>query len=84
MAANNPRHGDEIVRQSPDSLGGTKLIATRQFQQFLDQLGDTVNNEGSDSENVLLNLTSQIGRLKAVIQKQDKELDCLRQEFHGS
>lgn len=84
MAANNPKHGDAIVRVAPDALGGTKLVATRQFQQFLDQLGVAVDNENDNDINILFNLTSEIGRLKAVIQKQSKELDCLRQEFHGS
>ena len=84
MAANNPKHGDAIIRPAPDPLGGTKLIASRQFQQFLDQLGQTVDNESDDDVNVLLNLNSQIGRLKAVIDRQDKELECFRQEFHGS
>jgi hypothetical protein len=84
MAANNPKHGDPIVRESPDPLGGTKLIATRSFQRFLDDLGLIVNDQNDDAKNVLLNLTAQIGRLKGVIQKQDKELECLRQEFHGS
>jgi hypothetical protein len=84
MAANNPKHGDAIVIQAPDSLGGTKLIATRPFQRFLDDLGVLDDSQNDDGENILLNLTAQIGRLKGIIQKQDKELDCLRQEFHGS
>lgn len=84
MVANIPKHGEAIARAVPDLLGGTKLIATRPLQQVLDQLGVTFNNENDDDVNVLLNLTSQIGRLKAVIQKQDKELECLKQEFHGS
>jgi len=81
MAANNPKHGDAIIRQSPDPLGGTKLIATQQFQRFLDELGDAAN---AGVTNSFINLVAQIGRLQAVIHKQDKELESLRQEFHGS
>lgn len=49
--ANNPRHGDAIIKMVPDGLGGNKFIASRQFQQFLDDLGAdqiTASTDGDD------------------------------------
>ena len=36
--AENPRHGDEIIVKKKGSLGGERLIASREFQAFLDDL----------------------------------------------
>ena len=44
MAANNPRHGEAIIKVVTDATGGKKLIASDQFQAFLDQLGVVVNS----------------------------------------
>ena len=44
--SNIPRHGDNIISTGKDSLGGTKLFASPQFQRFLDELGRLFNDTG--------------------------------------
>ena len=47
-SSNLPRHGDPIIQETPDSLGGNKLIASPQFQEFLDELGRLVNSSNQE------------------------------------
>jgi len=43
VSASNPKHGDAIIVQQRGALGDTKLVANRQFQEFLDELANVVN-----------------------------------------
>lgn len=47
--ANNPRHGDAIIKAVTDPIGGQKLIASNQFQAFLDTLGVVVNENVTEN-----------------------------------
>ena len=51
MAVNNPRHGDAIIEQRLDALGNKKLVASIQFQRYLDELATLAleADEGTDS-----------------------------------
>lgn len=59
MAANNPSHGDAIIKAVEDQFGSKKLIATDQFQAFLDELGTLFNNLTSATSEDALQLLTQ-------------------------
>ena len=80
MAANNPKHGDAIIRAAPDALGGTKLIATRQFQQFLDQLGTAVDSSSDSDIQSIASLNVQLGHEKARTSVNTKSISDLFQQ----
>ena len=71
-SSNLPRHGDEIIEQKVSALGTTTLIAKRQFQQFLDELGTLLDNQDinlSDITQIVesLNYGSRITRLSSAV-----------------
>lgn len=72
--ANNPKHGDEIIVSQKSALGGTKLVAGRQFQEFLDDIG---NNPVSTADIIqqLAILDGQVNTSRAEINRLDKALD---------
>lgn len=55
MAANNPRHGDAIIEPRRDALGNTKLVATIQFQRYLDELATLAleDIESTDADQII-------------------------------
>lgn len=75
MVANNPSHGDPIVKAVEDQFGSKKLVATDQFQAFLDELGilfDTLTSTTSgDALQILMqndaDTLSSINNLQAKI-----------------
>lgn len=73
--ANNPKHGDEIVVSQKSALGGTKLVAGRQFQEFLDDLGDISLASTADIIQQLAILDGRIDTLFPQINRLDKALD---------
>ncbi len=50
-SSNLPRHGDSIIDRVNTTLG-EKLIANRQFQEFLDELGTLVDSTPTDINDV--------------------------------
>ena len=64
--AENPRHGDEIIVKKKGSLGGERLIASRLFQAFLDDLA-------ADSDQVVD--ISDIVQLIAALSGQNQQLN---------
>ncbi len=38
-SSNVPKHGESIIDQQQSALGASKLVANKQFQRFLDELG---------------------------------------------
>jgi len=42
-SSNLTRHGDEIIERVKDATGQVRFVAKRQFQQFLDEVGDVIN-----------------------------------------
>jgi hypothetical protein len=74
MAANNPRHGDPIIEAAADLLGSKKLIASHQFQEFLDDLGDMVTNDNSaDQDQLIASISADIAKLRSVISSSGRE-----------
>jgi len=63
--AENPRHGDEIIVKKKGSLGGERLIASREFQAFLDDLA---------GESDQLTGVSDLAQLIAVASDQNQQL----------
>lgn len=61
--SNIPKHGDPIIEERTDSLGAKKLSASRQFQQFLDQLGGLFDQTSTSSDDVIQLLSSNVGEI---------------------
>lgn len=77
--ANNPRHGDAIIKTVTDPIGGTKLIASNQFQAFLDTLGaniDSGDNESTvDIEQNIESLSLSASRLRGLVNRQEAVIE---------
>ena len=83
--ANNPQHGESIIKQVSDGFGGKKLIASSKFQDFLDDLGRIqLDSElNGDTEEQLISmigagLSSNSSSIKAII----SSLDGQSQKIH--
>lgn len=74
MANNNPRHGDEIITQKNSAQGGSRQVASPQFQQFLDDLGLITANTVSYTDLVqIVNIqTAQIDKLFTEVDRLSK------------
>ena len=68
MASSNvPKHGDNIIVENPGALGGSKRVATPQFQRFLDELGsllDATVFDFSDAEQLFAVFDGEIQALQ--------------------
>jgi len=91
---NLPRHGDPIVTPSTDSFGGVQYPATAQFQRFLDELAELVDNLDSVVLDTLLqevagdkaSFTASIAQLLAAtssLQDDAQEVYALKALIHG-
>lgn len=49
VSSNLPKHGEEIIVSQQNALGGQKLVANFQFQRFLDEIGELVNENNSST-----------------------------------
>lgn len=90
--ANNPRHGDEIIVNKKGSLGGEKLIASHQFQEFLDDLAADSDQVTDISDLVQLiaivsdqnqQLYSEIARVNKIIESNSQELAIMQSELNN-
>ena len=72
--ASNPRHGDEIIVSENGALGGSQLVASAQFQEFLDELGIITSDPVSYTDLVqIVNIqTSQIDKLFTEVDRLSK------------
>jgi len=77
MAANNPTHGESIIKIVESTIGGKKLIATDQFQAFLDELGTLFNSVSDDESQDLFTLSVQLGASKARITGNSRDIQDL-------
>ena len=75
MANNVPKHGDPIIEQQESSLGGVKFVASRQFQQFLDDLSSLSIDVDDDEEQDVVSISVQIGKNSATIRATLTQLD---------
>lgn len=76
--ANNPRHGDEIIIEKPGNLGGKRLIASRQFQEFLDDLASDSSQitDVSDLVQIIATLSDQNQQLQSEIIRTNKMVNA--------
>ena len=80
MASNIPKHGDAIIEVKTDGFGGKKLVASFQFQRFLDELGVVSNNSDSEtSEQLISALNLKNALLLAKIDNQEQHILDLEQ-----
>jgi hypothetical protein len=63
---NLPKHGDNIVDRRKDALGREKLVASFQFQQFLDDLSSAESGSSSQTINqsVVSSALARIAKLE--------------------
>lgn len=76
-SSNLTRHGDEIVEKIVDATGRSRLVAKRQFQQFLDEVGGIVNdanNQTVDLSDLLQLATSDSARIDSDLSSLSKKV----------
>ena len=87
-----PRHGDEIIVKKQGRLGGERLIASRQFQSFLDDLAGESDQLTEVSDLVQLiavisdqnqQLYSEIVRTNKIVKANSQELAIMQSELNN-
>jgi len=90
--AENPRHGDEIIVKKKAALGGERLIASREFQAFLDDLAGESDQLTDVSDLVQLiavisdqnqQLYSEIVRTNKIVKANSQELAIMQTELNN-
>lgn len=85
MASSNlTKHGDDIIKRVPAPLGGEKLVASFQFQRFLDELGEIVLLSDDDSAQSIGGLLSSVSKNRAAVSGLGRELQEFLLEFQDS
>jgi cell division septum initiation protein DivIVA len=81
--SNQPRHGDEIIVPKKSALGGDKLIASRQFQEFLDDLAteSAEFTDVSDIVQIASTLSDKNQELQAELTRTNKVLASNSQQI---
>ena len=74
MTANNPTHGEAIIKVVESTIAGKKLIATDQFQAFLDDLAKLLNTASSEETQELFTLSVEMGASRANIRVNSKQI----------
>jgi len=78
MASNRPKHGDAII-EVKESAFGKKLVASFQFQRFLDELGSDADGSDDESSQIIASLALKNGALSAKVSNQALLVDDLVQ-----
>lgn len=90
--ANNPRHGDEIIIKKRGRLGDDRLIASRQFQEFLDDLANDSSEitDVSDLVQIIATISDQNQQLfseliqtNKIVSANSQQLAILQSEVHN-
>lgn len=61
-----PKHGDKIIVENPSALGEPKMVATPQFQRFLDEIGSLLDATGFDFRDAEQLFAVNDGRISAL------------------
>jgi len=77
MPNQTPRRGDPIIEIQTDQLGGKKLVASVQFQRFIESLGDT--NVADTLSQVVYSLGAEIGKLFGMVSGLNKRVADVEQ-----
>lgn len=85
MASSNlTKHGDEIIKRVKAPLGGEKLVASFQFQRFLDELGEIVLLSDDDNSQGVASLLTVVSKNRSLISGLSRELKVFLQELQDS
>lgn len=82
MSANNPKHGDKIIERQENAVGGEKLVASKQFQRFLDELAALANLDTDDLQQLLEGISAAFQSKLSTLQASISTLFDIGQDVH--
>lgn len=75
--SNQPRHGEPIIKVVSSAIGDKKLVASFQFQRFLDELGELLVLTNTDEGQLIFSLVTRINGQDSALAVTASELSDL-------